>query len=67
MTYAALIAAKPAGLLALAPCVQLALCPDCGEFYRTRFPFYCRESQGMEWEEAQCPTWECVEAREVGK
>ena len=47
------------------PISQLSLCPDCGEFYKNTFSFYCRESQGQETEEALCPTWECREARET--
>ena len=68
MTYAALKAAMPTSwTLINRPLCQISLCPDCGEFYRNGSPVWCRESQGMEWVERGCPTWECRESREVGK
>ena len=66
MNYTALKAAMNIALMRL-PVTELSLCHGCGEFYKSSYTFYCRESQGMESDEAQCPTWECVEAREVGK
>lgn len=44
---------------------NLVRCPDCGEVYEGWYSFYCPQSEGLESDDAQCPTFECVEAREA--
>jgi hypothetical protein len=64
VSYAALRAAMHPHLMRV-PVSELALCPDCGEFYEKSYTFYCPQSDGQESDDAQCPTTECRESREV--
>lgn len=64
MTYANLKAAMCPHLMKK-PIGELALCPECGEFYENSYTFYCPQSEGQESDDAQCPTFECREAREA--
>lgn len=48
------------------PLSELALCPNCGCFYRATERFWCRHSEGMESYPGVCSTEECQDARGAG-